>query len=155
MSEQNQHHAHYPAALEVPAKLHAEDVHDEATWAELERLARVANADDRLAEIYAAELDKISADEPSTARLSFRTGALFDKQGNRDRALVFYRRTYQFARTLHADVFLGSHGQHYGLLEKLAKRGKGANPFIDETTLPRHVDTYEKQFQEEMAKQTR
>ena len=65
-----------------------------------------------------------------------------------------YRRTYQFARTLHADVFLGSHGQHYGLLEKLAKRGQGANPFVDTMTLPRHVDTYEKQFQEELAKQT-
>ena len=65
-----------------------------------------------------------------------------------------YRRTYQFARTLRADVFLGSHGQHYGLLEKLAKRGQGGNPFVDAKTLPRHVDTYEKQFQEELAKQT-
>jgi metallo-beta-lactamase class B len=65
-----------------------------------------------------------------------------------------FRRTYQFARTLHADVFLGSHGQHYGLLQKLAKRGPGVNPFIDATTLPHHVDTYEKQFQDELAKQS-
>jgi metallo-beta-lactamase class B len=65
-----------------------------------------------------------------------------------------YRRTYTRARTLHADVFLGSHGQHYGLLAKLAKRGQGSNPFIDETTLPNHVATYEKQFQDELAKQT-
>ena len=64
-----------------------------------------------------------------------------------------YIRTYQLARTLHADVFLGSHGHHYGLLEKLAKLGQGPNPFIDPTTLPNHVDTYEKQFQEELAKQ--
>ena len=64
-----------------------------------------------------------------------------------------YMRTYRLARTLHADVFLGSHGHHYGLLEKLAKRGQGPNPFIDATTLPSHVDTYEKQFQEELAKQ--
>ena len=64
-----------------------------------------------------------------------------------------YMRTYRLARTLHADVFLGSHGHHYGLLEKLAKRGQGPNPFIDATTLPTHVDTYEKQFQEELAKQ--
>ncbi len=64
-----------------------------------------------------------------------------------------YMRTYRLARTLHADVFLGSHGHHYGLLEKLAKRGQGPNPFIDPTTLPNHVDTYEKQFQEELAKQ--
>lgn len=87
----------YRAALDVTAKLLTEDVTDEATWAELERLARVANADDRLAEIYAGELDKISADEPATARLAFRTGALLEKQGNRDRALVYYRRAYQFA----------------------------------------------------------
>ena len=65
-----------------------------------------------------------------------------------------YARTYQRARTLQADVFLGSHGHHYGLLDKLPKRGQGSNPFIDATTLPNHVDTYEKQFQDELAKQT-
>ena len=64
-----------------------------------------------------------------------------------------YTRTYQLARTLHADVFLGSHGHHYGLLEKLAKLGRDPNPFIDPTTLPNHLDVYEKQFQEELAKQ--
>jgi metallo-beta-lactamase class B len=65
-----------------------------------------------------------------------------------------YRRTYARAKTFRADVFLGSHGQHYGLLDKLTKRGPGKNPFIDETTLPTHVATYEKQFQDEMAKQS-
>ena len=65
-----------------------------------------------------------------------------------------YKRTYELAKTLHADVFLGSHGQHYGLVEKLAKRGQGPNPFIDPTTLPNHVKTYEAQFREELAKQT-
>ncbi len=68
-------------------------------------------------------------------------------------AIEDYTRTYKFARTLHADVFLGSHGQHYGLLEKLAKAGKSPNPFIDATTLPNHIDKYEKDFQEELAKQ--
>lgn len=66
-----------------------------------------------------------------------------------------YRRTYARAKTLRADVFLGSHGQHYGLLEKLSKRGQGVNPFIDPTTLPKHVETYEKQFLDEMARQTK
>jgi metallo-beta-lactamase class B len=64
-----------------------------------------------------------------------------------------YMHTYELARTLHADVFLGSHGHHWGLLDKLAKVGQGANPFIDATTLPNHVDVYDKQFQEELAKQ--
>jgi tetratricopeptide (TPR) repeat protein len=87
----------YKAALEVTSKLLAEDVSDETTWAELERLARVANAEDRLAEIYASELDKITSDEPGTARLSFRTGELFEMQKQSARALQFYRRAYTFS----------------------------------------------------------
>ena len=94
----------YRAALDVMAKLLAEDVTDEATWAELERLARVATAEERLAEVFAGELEKIDADEPATARLAYRTGELFEALGARgesqkhtNRALQFYRRAYQFA----------------------------------------------------------
>lgn len=64
-----------------------------------------------------------------------------------------YARSYRLARTLHADVFLGSHGHHYGLLDKLTRVRPGANPFIDATTLPNHVDAYEKEYQGELAKQ--
>ncbi len=64
-----------------------------------------------------------------------------------------YARTYKVARTLHADVFLGSHGHHYGLMEKLSRRGKDSNPFIDAATLPKHVQAYEKEYQQELAKQ--
>ncbi|MGO9708401.1 MAG: hypothetical protein ACLQBL_06045 [Polyangiaceae bacterium] len=87
----------YRAALETTAKLLAEDVTDEATWAELERLARVANAEARLAEIFATALDKITSDEPATARLSRRTGELFEAQKDVDRALRYYRRAHAFA----------------------------------------------------------
>jgi tetratricopeptide (TPR) repeat protein len=87
----------YKAALEVTSKLLAEDLTDETTWAELERLARVANAEDRLAEVYASELDKITSDEPGTARLAFRTGELFELQKEGARALQFYRRAYTFS----------------------------------------------------------
>ncbi len=86
----------YAAALEMTAKLLAEDLTDEGTWAELERLARVANAEARLAEIFAGELAKITSDEPVTARLSRRTGELFEAQKDVDRALSFYRRAYAF-----------------------------------------------------------
>ncbi len=65
-----------------------------------------------------------------------------------------YRRTYELAKTLPADVFLGSHGHHWDLLGKLSRRGPGSNPFIDATTLPDHVVEYEQQFQDELAKQT-
>jgi tetratricopeptide (TPR) repeat protein len=86
----------YGAALETTAKLLGEDPTDEATWAELERLARVANAEVRLAEIFAGELEKIASDEPVTAKLARRTGELFEAQKNVDRALLFYRRAYKF-----------------------------------------------------------
>ncbi|HEY1960283.1 MAG TPA: tetratricopeptide repeat protein [Polyangiaceae bacterium] len=87
----------YTAALETTAKLLTEDVTDEATWHELERLARVANAEGRLADIYAAELAKVTADEPATAQLARRTGELYEAQKQSDRALEFYRRAYAFA----------------------------------------------------------
>ena len=64
-----------------------------------------------------------------------------------------FKKTYAIGKTMHADVFLGSHGNHWGLLDKLSRAGKGSNPFIDATTLPRHVEAYEKEFQEEVAKQ--
>jgi golgin subfamily B member 1 len=86
----------YSAALETTAKLLAEDPTDEGTWSELERLARVANAQSRLAEIFAAELEKVTADEPATARLAQRTGELFELHKDIDRALAFYRRAHAF-----------------------------------------------------------
>jgi tetratricopeptide (TPR) repeat protein len=86
----------YSAALETTAKLLSEDLTDEATWGELERFARVASAEARLAEIYAGELAKITADEPATARLARRTGQLYEAQRDIDRALSFYRRAYAF-----------------------------------------------------------
>src|SRR5271166_6300516 len=78
----------FRAALETYAKLLSEDATDETTWAELERLARVANAEARLAEVFAGELEKVTSDEPATARLSKRTGELYEAQGNTERALV-------------------------------------------------------------------
>ncbi|WP_146653024.1 tetratricopeptide repeat protein [Labilithrix luteola] len=95
----------YKAALEVMAKLLTEDVTDETTWAELERLARVANAEERLAEIYASELEKITADEPGTAKLAFRTGELYEAQKNDTRALAFFRRAYAFSPEEQQDAF--------------------------------------------------
>jgi tetratricopeptide (TPR) repeat protein len=86
----------YVAALETTAKLLAEDPAEEETWAELERFARVANAEGRLAEIFAAELSKITSDEPATARLAQRTGELFEMHKDVDRALTFYRRAHAF-----------------------------------------------------------
>jgi tetratricopeptide (TPR) repeat protein len=86
----------YKGALDTIAKLLHEDVTDETTWAELERLAKVAGAEARLAEIYATELDAIDSDETATAKLARRTGEIFAKLGNTERALHFLRRAHDF-----------------------------------------------------------
>ncbi len=93
------------AALEVTARLLAEDVSDESTWAELERLARAANAEARLAEVYATELEKLTSDEPESAKLSARTGQLFEQLGDVERALVFFRRAYAFSPEEQQEAF--------------------------------------------------
>ncbi|HKQ71040.1 MAG TPA: tetratricopeptide repeat protein, partial [Polyangiaceae bacterium] len=86
----------YKGALDTIAKLLHEDVTDESTWAELERLAKVASAEPRLAEIYAGELARVTSDEAATARLARRTGELFGMLGDTERALHFLRRAHEF-----------------------------------------------------------
>jgi tetratricopeptide (TPR) repeat protein len=107
----------YAAALETTARLLAEDRLDEGTWAELERLARVSSGEARLAQVFAGALSEITADEPATARLSKRTGELFEAFGDVDRALSFYRRAYEFNPEAHdgsfesMDRLLRAHGR--------------------------------------------
>ncbi len=86
----------FAAALETTAKLLHEDVTDQDTWRQLESQAKVAGAERRLAEIFAAELDAITTDEAATAQLARRTGELFASLGDLDRALVYYRRALAF-----------------------------------------------------------
>lgn len=86
----------YIAALETTAKLFHQDITDENSRGELERLAKVAGAERRLGEIYAAELAEVTSDDPVTARLSARTGELFASLAEYDRALGFYRRALAF-----------------------------------------------------------
>lgn len=86
----------YVAALETTAKLLHEDLADQSTITELERLAKVAGAEKRLAEIYAAELESVTGDEPATAALARRTGEIFAELGENDRALAFLRRALAF-----------------------------------------------------------
>jgi tetratricopeptide (TPR) repeat protein len=86
----------YRAALETVAKLFHDDVADADTVSELERLAKVAGAEQRLAEIYAGELALIGVDDANSAKIARRSGALFDTLGQPDRALEFYRRALGF-----------------------------------------------------------
>ncbi len=86
----------YRGALETVAKLLHDDLGDETTWGELERLAKVAAAQDRLAEIYAAELEALPADDGASARLCQKTGELYGKLGRIEPALRFYRRALTY-----------------------------------------------------------
>ncbi|MEI9949489.1 MAG: tetratricopeptide repeat protein [Pseudomonadota bacterium] len=86
----------YRAALDTIAELLKDDLSDPATISELERLAKVAGAERRLAEIYATELEKLTGDDGATVKLARRTGELFATLGELERALVFYRRALAF-----------------------------------------------------------
>ena len=86
----------YGAALETVAKLLHEDLTDEGVWSDLERLAKVASAERRLAEIYAAELDAVSTDDASSAKLARRTGEIYADLGEVVSALRWYRRAHEF-----------------------------------------------------------
>ncbi|HWA76644.1 MAG TPA: tetratricopeptide repeat protein [Polyangiaceae bacterium] len=86
----------YRAALETVAKLLHEDISDEDSVSELERLAKVAGAEQRLAEIYAAELSAIDVDDQTSTRFAKRAGELFNQLSQPDRSLEFYRRALAF-----------------------------------------------------------
>jgi tetratricopeptide (TPR) repeat protein len=86
----------YRAALDTTAELLRDELSDSATISELERLAKVAGAERRLAEIYATELEKVNGDDATTVKLARRTGELFTTLGELDRALIFYRRALSF-----------------------------------------------------------
>src|SRR5579884_773304 len=57
-----------------------------------------------------------------------------------------YMRSFQIAKSLPCDVFLGAHGAFYGLAEKYPKLGKGPNPFIDPAGYKSYLDMMEKTF---------
>lgn len=89
----------YVAALETVARLLHDELTDEGVWAELERLAKVASAEKRLAEIYATELGALSSDDASSAKLARRTGEIYADLAEPDSvtsALVWYRRAHEF-----------------------------------------------------------
>jgi len=65
-----------------------------------------------------------------------------------------YETTFRVLKSLPCDIFLGAHGDYYGLPEKLARlRDGGANPFIDPAGYQRYVDAREQAFRAELKKQ--
>ena len=65
-----------------------------------------------------------------------------------------YDKTFQVLKSLPADVFLGAHGDYYGMPAKYAKLKPGsANPFIDPEGYKAYVANREAAFRKELAKQ--
>ncbi len=86
----------YVAALETVALLLHDDLTDQGTVSELERLAKVSDSRSRLVEIYATELEAVEHDDSSTAALCQRAGELYRELGDPQASLVFYRRALAF-----------------------------------------------------------
>ncbi len=86
----------YPAAFETVARLLHEDLDDEHTIGELERLARVADKADRLAEVYSEQLEDLSGDEARIVLMARRAGELYRDAGDLERGLRYFRQAYDY-----------------------------------------------------------
>ena len=66
-----------------------------------------------------------------------------------------YERMFRVLKSLPCDVFLGAHGNYYGMEAKYARMKEGgANPFIDPEGYRSYVAEREATFRTELAKQT-
>ncbi len=65
-----------------------------------------------------------------------------------------YENTFRVLKSLPCDVFLGAHGDYYGMLSKLdqAKAG-GPNPFLDTEGYKRYITGREQAFRAELKRQ--
>lgn len=65
-----------------------------------------------------------------------------------------YERTWRVLKALPCDIFLGAHGDYFGLLEKYPRFKEGnPNPFIDPEGYKKYVAQKEKDFYAELKKQ--
>ncbi len=65
-----------------------------------------------------------------------------------------YERMFRALKSLPCDVFLGAHGNYYGLEGKYAKLQQGGpNPFIDPDGYKRYVEERERTFRAELQRQ--
>jgi metallo-beta-lactamase class B len=65
-----------------------------------------------------------------------------------------YERTWRVLKSLRCDIFLGAHGNYFGLEAKYARlKEGGANPFVDPDGYKKYVAQKEQDFRTELAKQ--
>jgi tetratricopeptide (TPR) repeat protein len=87
-------------AFEAYARLFAEDPRDPSTWETLQRLARVLEKWDRLAEVLEGGLEQEMSLDEETAPLAMLAGGLHDQHtGRLDRAAALYARALEFEPT--------------------------------------------------------
>jgi metallo-beta-lactamase class B len=66
-----------------------------------------------------------------------------------------YARMFRILKSLPADIFLGAHGNYYGMEAKFARMKEGGpNPFIDPDGYKSYVAEREQAFRTELAKQS-
>lgn len=67
-----------------------------------------------------------------------------------------YEQTFRVLKALHCDIFLGAHGDYYGMEKKFPALKPGAsNPFIDPAGYRQYVAGRERAFRSELEKQTK
>ena len=75
--------------------------------------------------------------------------------GNKDYPEIAadFAKTFQVLKALPCDVFLGAHGGYYGMIEKYdrARKGTGANPFVDPEGYRTYVAQKERAFRKTLA----
>ena len=66
-----------------------------------------------------------------------------------------YEKMWRVLKSLPCEIFLGAHGEYFGLLEKYPRMKPGApNPFIDPDGYKRYVAQKQTDFEKELAKQS-
>ena len=77
--------------------------------------------------------------------------------GNRDYPEIAddFAKTFRLLKSLPCDIFLGAHGNYYGMVEKFARLQKDpkTNPFVDPEGYRAYVEDREKNFRETKQKQ--
>jgi metallo-beta-lactamase class B len=64
-----------------------------------------------------------------------------------------FARTFKVLKSLPCDIFLGAHGKYYRMEDKIARLGKGTNPFIDPQGYRAYIEEREKAFQTTLREQ--
>jgi metallo-beta-lactamase class B len=67
-----------------------------------------------------------------------------------------YKRMFRVLRSLRCDIFLGAHGDYFGLERKYAlMKNGGSDPFVDRQGYKKFIAQKERDFRTELAHQER